>query len=319
MSAVFFGGWFVRGLSRQETGCKSSPLRLGGFQFIKPLLVCDTNPQKDYPELKSLEKKIVDIIDEEKKANNITAISVYFQDFKTDGRIDVNKDERFNSASIGKVAIMLALYRLAESNPNFFSEKIRYGGGIDTNSGQAIQPKDYAKGGQAYTVDELIEKMIKYSDNNSMYLLVSLITAPMIKSLYEDLQISLPFDMEHPESFDFITTRDISYFFRILYNSSYLTRDLSEKALALLSKTDYKNGLVAGMPEGVVVAHKFGLKSTEGGVNAMELQLHDCGIIYHPESPYLLCVMTKSSSDIPDIESTIKNISAAVYQYQDNH
>jgi hypothetical protein len=86
--------------------------------------------------------------------------------------------------------------------------------------------------------------------------------------------------------------------------------------MELLTETKFKQGLVAGVPAGVRVAHKFGLFSvldpvTVGQVNSR--QLHDCGIVYKKNDPYLLCVMTKSNADLPTITGFIKNISETVY------
>lgn len=314
---AFMIGWFVRERTFEGEKCTSLALRATGFKFIKPLLICDTNPEKDQAELKPLEKELQDLIEKEEEANNINDASVYFQDFKTDGRVNINKDEKFDSASIGKVATMIVFYKLAESIPSLLSGKVKYEG-VEMNSGQEIQPKDYAKLGEIYTVDELIEKMIKYSDNNSLALLRSLVDVSKIKLIYKDLQIPIEFEAQDPEQFDWATTRDISYFFRVLYNSTFLRTDLSEKALGLLAETDYKNGLMAGVPDGIDVAHKFGLRTMEYQGTVVERELHDCGIIYHPKNPYLLCIMTKSSSGIPKIENTIKNISAAVYKYENS-
>ena len=143
----------------------------------------------------------------------------------------------------------------------------------------------------------------------------------MVAAVFKELQLPFQFDPKNPQLFDFITTKEISYFFRVLYNGTYLNQEFSDAALSLLNDSDYKNGLVAGVPSGVNVAHKFGQKtyySLDNPKQVLKRELHDCGIIYHEKNPYLLCVMTKSVSPIPDIESTIKKISAAVYQFQDS-
>jgi hypothetical protein len=41
-------------------------------------------------------------------------------------------------------------------------------------------------------------------------------------------------------------------------------------------------------------------------------QLHECGIIYYPYRPYLLCMMTKGHS-FEDLDNTINKVSQAVY------
>jgi len=79
-------------------------------------LVCDTNSQKDESFI-PLKNKINNILNEEKRANNIGSASVYFQDFNTDGRVDINPDEQFAFASLGKVPVMIAVYRMAEFRP----------------------------------------------------------------------------------------------------------------------------------------------------------------------------------------------------------
>jgi beta-lactamase class A len=316
------GGWLLGSRfsllpKKSATGtlCKSTPLRINGYKFIAPLLVCDISSEKGKLRNDLLKSQINIIINQTKEANKVSDISVYFQDFKTDTRININPDIKFNPASLNKVAMMMAVYRIIESNPSILSQRTRYGGG-NRNSGQEIKPSDYLKDGQVYGVEEAIEKMIKYSDNNAFYLLLESIDRSTLESLYNDLQI--PVTLLSPEQIDFMTTRDISYFFRILYNATYLSPDNSEKALGLLSNSDFKDGIVAGVPEGVDVAHKFGLetiKDTEGQLVTREL--HDCGIVYNSKNPYILCIMTKSTTSIPDVEGVIKNISSAVYKFQD--
>lgn len=55
-----------------------------------------------------------------------------------------------------------------------------------------------------------------------------------------------------------LSVKDYASFFRILYNSSYLTKEHSEEILEFLAKAEYVNGLVAGVPSNITVAHKFG-------------------------------------------------------------
>ena len=44
-----------------------------------------------------------------------------------------------------------------------------------------------------------------------------------------------------------------------------------------------------------------------------ERQLHDCGIVYYSNHPYLLCVMTKDKT-IENLADAIKDISHLVYE-----
>ena len=85
----------------------------------------------------------------------------------------------------------------------------------------------------------------------------------------------------------------------------------SEKALDILSKTTFNDGLVAGVDKGITVSHKF------GEYVGQQIELHDCGIIYYPENPYFLCIMTRGDN-LDNLKDVIKNISGQIYDYYKN-
>jgi len=109
---------------------------------------------------------------------------------------------------------------------------------------------------------------------------------------------------------DFISVKGYSAFFRFLYNATYLNKEMSEKALEILSTTNFNTGLPAKLPKGILVSHKFGER---GYVGTNLKQLHDCGIIYLAGNPYLLCVMTKGDS-FEELANVIADISEMVYK-----
>jgi len=86
---------------------------------------------------------------------------------------------------------------------------------------------------------------------------------------------------------------------------------MSEKALEILSEGGYMNGLRKGVPSEVLVAHKFGERTIDGSID--NIQLHDCGIVYYPTKPYLLCIMTRGDSFINQ-EKVIAELSSFVYK-----
>ncbi|OQA04337.1 MAG: hypothetical protein BWY68_00388 [bacterium ADurb.Bin400] len=319
-AAGFAGGLVFNGKNDTKTTSenKFKALRLDGYNLISPLLTCDASVNERAPELNALENKLNTMVGSESQADHIKHASVYFRDFSTGNEITVNSDEKYYPASLNKIPVMIAYFKIAETNPGILSKEIKVEGGPDTNAAQEIKPKDYLRAGRTYTVERIIELMIKYSDNNALALLTNYIDQDTLQSVYNDLGLYFPEDLsKEPE---FITVKDFSYFLRVLYNSTYLQRDLSEKALKILSEVDFKDGLVAGVSENTVVSHKFGIKTEKdnSGV-AAKRELHDCGIIYHPDRPYLLCIMTKSEANLPEIEQTIKSISSLVYQEVDRN
>lgn len=318
----FAAGWIIKGYNSQTSSDLPIPLRLGGFKFINPLLVCDTSPDKESTTLQILRKNLENLINENMKDGAITTASIYFRDLKSNEQININGEEKFGPASLRKVPLMMTILKSAESLPDLLSRVKVMVGGEDQNTQQEIKPKDFAKIGQSYKIEDLVEKMIKYSDNNAASVLTSLVGVETLKLTFENLQV--PFvvydnSAQKTEDPEFMTTYKFSFFFRVLYNATYLNKEMSEKALQLLSDVDFKEGLVAGVPEGTIVAHKFGLTSLQDKMdNVTSRELHDCGIVYHARNPYILCVMTKSTSEIPAIEKFISSASALVYQEIDN-
>ena len=98
-----------------------------------------------------------------------------------------------------------------------------------------------------------------------------------------------------------------------MYNSSFLNSDNSEKLLEILSESSFQNGLRQGVPENIKIAHKFG----EREITLDKKQLHDCGVIYYPSNPYLLCVMTQGK-DYKELERILGHISKEVYEEFDS-
>jgi beta-lactamase class A len=329
--ASFFTGWFAKGKffsNPAKYAAKENPsLRLGGYKFINPLLLCDpaSDQNNESPKMNLLKNKLSDFVNQKKKENAVQNISIFLRDLKSGDEININADEKFHPASLNKIPLLIAYLKYAETNPDILSQKITITAGTDENSQQEIAPQDYAKANETYSIEELLEKMIKFSDNNSFYTLLNNFDVNTLQSVYQDLQVPFYADPTNntndPQSKDYMTTEKFSYFFRILYNGTYLHKDSSEKALELLAQTDFSKGLAAGIPQNnIPIAHKFGLV-TQKIDNALIVarELHDCGIIYHPQNPYLLCVMTKSQSEIPDIEDIIKNISSIAYQEVNNN
>ncbi len=296
----------------QNDSKNSNNLRLSGYKFVKPLLICDNNPESEPTKLYSFENNLTNQINEAISNNKISAVSVYYRDFTSGDQININSDEKFFPASLNKVPFMIALLKASEADPGLLQKTIDIDLESNTNAGEEIQPMVVAESGKTYTVEELMQMMIKYSDNNSLYKLTEKLDKKYFDNIYKDF--NNPYPQNQNEEPNFLTAYQFAYFLRTLYSATYLNPKLSEKALELMSKAEYKNALVAGVPDGITVAHKFGLSTIyDSNKNIMGRQLHDCGIIYGPKKTYLLCVMTESKASLSDNEEVIKNISKIVY------
>jgi beta-lactamase class A len=241
-----------------------------------------------------------------------THVSVYLVDLLNGPTLGINQNEQFQPASLLKLPILMAYYKLSEEKPDLLSQKLGYTGSLNTGS-QVITEAQTIQPNTSYTVEELLHRMIVYSDNKSKELLRTKLPdlsgdPNYLLNTYVNLGL---IDLEQTDD-ETITVKMYSSLFRLLFNESFLTPHRSNEALDLLSKTVYDSGLVAGVPQGVKVSHKFGESSTD------ELkQLHDCGIIYYSDNPYSLCVMTRGK-DPAKLEKIISTISGAVYKEIDS-
>jgi beta-lactamase class A len=287
-------------------------LRLTGYKYISPLLTCNIDTPIRSLKLSSLKNKLEELINERKKNFDVNEVSLYFRDLNSSISIGISVDEKYYPASLNKIPLMITAFKEEEANPGFLTRTVTMPDVFDPNWGLEIKPRDYLKTGNKYSINEAIEKLIENSDNNAFYLLSNNLDLKTYGTSFKDLRISLEKDSYSTE--DYINVEDFSFFLRVLYNATYLNREYSEKALELLTKTNFSEGLVAGVPNNIQVAHKFGLLSNMEKETVVSRELHDCGIIYYPNRPYLLCVMTKSTSTLERAEAVIASISRKVYE-----
>lgn len=285
--------------------------------LISPLLDCRTVIQGEAREFLPLEKKIDAVIDGKIQSGAAKNVSVFFRELDSGRWVGIDENRKYFAASLLKVPLAIAYQYAAESDSSVLSRAYRYTGQVNSDLTENIQPSQPLEAGKTYTVDELTERMIVSSENNAFSLLWNGLGTDSVKGLFDD--IGDPFT--YVDGLDYVLSpKEYSRFFRVLYNATLLNHETSNKLLGLLTRTDFKDGLVAGVPSGTVVAHKFG---EHGNVPASSgypgpVEFHDCGIVYHPDRPYQLCVMTAGDS-LQDLEGTVKDISRAVFDAVDKN
>ncbi len=281
----------------------SEEIREEGYKFISPLLECEVEGER-LNALGPLQLEIESLLQSAKDNGNVTDAAVYFRELNNGPWFGVNQNMDFSPASLLKLPVLMAYYKLYEDYPEGLDKKVKYDKDLVLLS-QAIQPDQMIKKGNEYTLNDLIERMIVYSDNAALGLLELNIEKELIDKVTVDLGIETA-SVNTPE--DFMSVRGYAGLFRILYNASYLEKDMSEKALELLSRTRFDKGIAAGLPKSIKVSHKFGERELENGIK----QLHDCGIVYYPNSPYLLCIMTRGNN-MQSLARTIALTSQKIY------
>lgn len=276
------------------------------YTYINPQR-CEPNVAPKKREYVELRNDLITYIDSEKEAGRLTEGAIFFRDLQNGPIISINSQDYFIPASLLKLPLMVTYLKKAETDPNVLTAKLKVEGDLQTFD-QNIRPGQSAEIGKEYTREELLTLLIAQSDNVSWKVLLGDLRKNYSEEDFvgtlSDLGIVDPRKQDDQQ---YITVQNYASIYRILYNSSYLNADMSNKALGILSKSEFKDGIVAGVPSNVQVAHKFGEQK-----NGNEQQLHDCGLVYYPPSPYTICVMTKGTN-INNLEAVIQKVSKDVY------
>lgn len=278
-----------------------------GYRFTSPLL------DIELPEGITINREPLHIkhnieayIRKQVERGQVRIVAVYFRDLLDGPWFGINEDIEFNPASMMKVPVMIAWLKRAEKNPSILKRKMTFA------VHDVSVPKPYTKPareiefGKSYTVEELLHYMINYSDNNATALLFKPLSIQELGNVLDSMNVR-----NNPtRDGNSVTLVGFSGFFRILFNAAFLNREMSEKALELMSLDDFPQGIASGVPPGIHVASKFGEVVPTAGDE--DIQLHEFGIVYHPSSPYILGIMTMGR-DFAAQEQIIRDISRMIY------
>jgi beta-lactamase class A len=283
-------GWYAHGWYHRCTDtARDRRIKLQGFHFVSPLL--DVELPEGYGvgrEPIPFKYKIKAFVDQELKSGKVRELSVYYRDLSDGPWFGINEKVQYNPSSMMKVPIMIAWLKRAEKDPAVLRSRLFYDEKNTSAPPQGIKPVKTLVNRRSYTVDELLHYMLNYSDNKAAVLLLHGLRKEELDQVIHSMDItSNPNDDGQFQ----MTAHGYSGFFRILYNASFLNREMSEKALQLLSLQDFPYGIAAGVPKGLKVASKFG--EYVQGENGEDRQLHEFGIVYHPNGPYILGIMTR--------------------------
>lgn len=227
----------------------------------------------------------------------------YFEYLPTGNSIGINEKEEFVPASLLKTPLAMGALKgieLGELTPNMkLTVEQKH---IDKAFGNL-----WKKGvGHTLTLNDALIQLIKYSDNTAQHVLFEHMTGREIDDIFDYLDIP----KEANESNNpVVTPKNYSSILRCLYLSCFLEKKTSNMLLHLLSETEFHDQIPAGVPKNVKVAHKIGVSTSILGDGVYT----DCGIIYAPKRPYILCIMTEGDEDRSRV--IMQDLSKITYDY----
>ena len=249
-------------------------------------------------------------------------VGVSVRNLATGESLSIRGGETFPTASLIKVAVLVALLdevekeRIALDDPLTMIARDQVGG-----SG-VLQ---HLHSGLQLTVEDAARLMIVISDNTATNLLLDKVPMRTVWAKMDSL--GLPHTRIHSKTFlrstsvamDSsvkyglgVTTPDETVrLFALLHQGRAVSPRMDSLALAILRGNEDWNKLVRWLPDGATAAHKSG---------DVDQSRNDCGILYGPDAPVAVCVMTRENRDTSYATDNpanllIARIGAEVYRF----
>ena len=224
----FISGQYFIEQTKKDTPATITRLK-SNFQFVNPILECDTNAVSKDNNLDQLKLILSTKID---TSNDNT--SIYYRDMNNGPWFGIKEKNNFSPASLIKVPLMMAYLKKAETDPTILDQEILNTIDYDPRT-QNIQPEVTLIPNQKYTIRDLIHNMIIYSDDVSYTLLNNQMPYDELIKVYNDLGVDISLADSNPNG-NILSVKAYASFFRILFNASYLNPEMSEYGLKILSQ-----------------------------------------------------------------------------------
>ncbi len=283
-------GWFIKD--------RPAPPQISSRRHL-PLLAANIlgDPQNDIlinfvPLRKQLQSKF----------DALTVQKSFYFEYLPDGTsIRIGADQELVAASLIKVPLVMNLYKAAELGRIHLDQTVS----VTSDELDDAYGDLYKKGaGFTLTLRQAAQYALEQSDNTATHVIFDH-TKDMLT--YDEQSLArLDIDQNEQNGQAVINARSYASVLKGLYFSSYLEKSDSQELLSYLAKSTATNRIPQNLPPKLTVAHKIGVFNAAWSES-------DCGIVYIPKRPYLLCVMVGLPED--QANSFIADVSKEVYDF----
>jgi beta-lactamase class A len=227
----------------------------------------------------------------------VAGISV--KNLATGEAISIRGSEPFPTASLIKVAVLVAMLEEVRKGSMRLDDRVSMIARDRVGGSGVLQ---YMESGLEPTAADLAWLMITISDNTATNLILDKIN---VRTVWERMEaLGLPRTKIHSKTFlrstsvamDSsvkyglgVTTPDETVrLFELLHAGRAVSPALDSLAMGMLRANQDAAKLQRWLPESVAFAHKTG---------DVDASRNDCGVIYGPDAPVALCVMTRENRD----------------------
>jgi len=250
------------------------------------------------------------------------AVSVYFKDMQAGDSVLVAPDVRMHAASMMKVPVMIQLFRDRDAGRLRLDDSLTVtktfrsivdGSPYDLDALDDSDSTLYRRIGERESIRNLVDRMIDVSSNLATNMLIELVGAARTQATMRELgadSIAVLRGVEDGKAYaaglnNTTTARDLGVIFGAIADGRAASAESCREMMAILERQEFNEGIPAGLPPDVKVAHKTGWIT---GIR------HDGGIVSLPDGRrYVLVVLTRGLDDVPAADSLIVDVSRLVY------
>ncbi len=238
-------------------------------------------------------------------------ISVYYKDLKTGYSIEFRADEIYQTASVIKAPYVK---HLLESGADLTKK-------LKSSNKQGYSYIDKYPEGTEFTVKELMEYAVRYSDNTAYYVLNKEFGFNGFNAYAKGLGVranadrNLVLQFSKPR-FGYLSARDAGLYFEDIANYIEGTDERQKLLKEWLTTTTVDGMLADALGKTYTLAHKYGQQDLG---YAAGRAYHDAAIVYSP-NPYVLTILSTMKADatadkvFKDVALLIDSIQAQMYQ-----
>jgi beta-lactamase class A len=211
---------------------------------------------------------------------------IYIEDLETGQQILWNAEFEYDAWSLLKVPILVTVLQRVQQGEIGLQAPIPLPDIDMTTYG----PEDVENiQAQSLPLEILTKRLMELSDNQASVALAQLFKAQSFQQTLLALGIA-PAPPELPRNtLPRLSARECGNMLRILYRGACLTPKWSQYALSLMSETLYDGEVQAVIPKDIRFAHKVGFNADAG-------DFHNIGILYFPDRPVIVCIMSGRST-----------------------
>jgi beta-lactamase class A len=226
---------------------------------------------------------------------------VCYRDLDTGRGFGLDEEQLFKQASCVKIAYVLYLYEQVAAGQCTLEQRLTYRSGDYSEGSGYLQ--HFVTDGDRFTVRTLAMIAITLSDNIAYRMIKRYLGAPDVLRYMERLGMQHP----RPNGEHCTTPRDMVRCLRGVLAFAAREQELGARLLDDMTNPVWHSGLPLLLPDSVRVAHK------EGDLHGVA---NDAGIIFLPDRPYLLAILSRNQQNVRSGFREIAILSKLIFDYR---